>query len=99
VKSTIAATPLPNALIFSSAQQVLVLLLGSMILDGGALLQTCLYGIAAYWIGFGVIWFRRGASVTRADIGLIRWGVVPLCVTSFLLTGCIWRLRGYDGLF
>jgi hypothetical protein len=98
-KYSFVATPLPHTILFSLVQQALVVILGSMIHDGGALLQTFLYGIAGFWIGVCLIWFRRGASLTKADVTLVRWGVLPMCVISFLLTGGIWHLRGYDGLF
>jgi hypothetical protein len=98
-KHSFAATPLPKAILLSLFQQAVVLILGCLVLDGGALLQTCVYGIAAYWIGFCVIWLRRGAAVTKLDVALIRWGFIPLCIVSFFVTGCIWHLRGYDNFF
>lgn len=70
-----------------------------MILDGGNLLQACLYAIAAHWVGVGVIWSRRGAAATTTDGLLVRWGVLPLCIISFFVTGLIWRWRGQDVFF
>lgn len=98
-KYSFARTPLPDAILFSLVQQAVVGILGCLILDGGALLQSCLYAIAAYWIGFALIWFRRGAAVTKTDVFLVRWGVLILCVASFFVTGLVWRLRGNGVLF
>ena len=98
-KYSVAATPLPDAILFSLVQQAIIILLSAMILDGGNLLQACLYGIAAFWIGVGVIWFRRRVAVTRTDVFLIRWGALPLCVISFFVTGLIWRQRGQAVFF
>lgn len=98
-KHSFAATPLPGAIQLSLLQQVIIVILGLLNLDGGNLLRTCLYAIAAYWIGFLLIWFRRGAAVTKTDIRLIRWGFLVLCVASFFVTGTVWHLRGHDVFF
>jgi hypothetical protein len=95
-KYSFATTLLPGAIQLSLVQQAVVAVLGSLILDGGNLLRACLYAIAAYWIGFALIWFRRGVAVTKTDVFLVRWGFLILCVASLFLTGFIWRLRGHD---
>jgi hypothetical protein len=90
-----ATTPLPAAARFALIQQAIVIFLSAGMLDGGELAQVCLYAFAAFWGGTGVLIARRGAALTRADILLIRWSYIPLCIVSFYLTHWIWSLRGY----
>jgi len=98
-KDAFTSTPLPGAIQLSLVQPATVTIVGLLILDGGNLLQACLFALGAYWIGFALIWFRRGAALTKTDIRLIRWGFLVLCVASFFVTGTVWHLRGHDVFF
>ena len=88
-------TPLPGATTFALIQQAIVMFFCALILDGGGLAQVCLYALVAFWGGTGLLITRRGAALTRADIALIRWSYIPLCIVSGFLTYWIWSLRGY----
>jgi hypothetical protein len=90
-----ATTPLPESARFALIQQAIVLVLSAGMLDGGELAQICFYAFVAFWGGTGVLVARRGATITRADILLIRWSYIPLCIGSFFLTHWIWNLRGF----
>jgi hypothetical protein len=83
---------------FAFVQQSLVLVLASMMLDGGGFFQVCFYAFVAYWAGVGLLRLRAKAGLSKVDLLLIRYGYIPVCVLSFLLTYWIWHLRGYDRL-
>lgn len=89
------STPLPGAVTSALVQQAVVIFLSLMILDGGVIAQVCLYAFAAFWGGAGLLIARRGAALSRLDLGLIRGGYLPVCIISFFLTHWIWSLRGY----
>ena len=80
---------------FPVMQQVVVLFLGAMMLDGGQCFQIVGYAALAYWSGFGLIMVRRHGRLTRADKILIRWGYLMLVMVSSVITDTIWNLRGY----
>lgn len=75
-------------------QQLIVLVMASMILDGGMLAQMFSYAAAAYWVCVGIILLRRRRNLTRFDKIVIRIGFLFACVFSVFLTGFIWHLRG-----
>ena len=76
-------------------QQSVIMVLAGMILDGGVVAQSCFYAFAAFWVGVGVILWRRAPAPTKVDLLIVRGGFIVLCVLSFFLTHGIWRLRGY----
>lgn len=90
-----AGSTLREAVRFALVQQTIILVLASMVLDGGRFAQTCAYGIAGFWGGFAVLRSRRRAALTLVELGFIRWNTIPVCALSFFVTNCIWRLRGY----
>jgi hypothetical protein len=90
-----AGSTLREAVQFALLQQGVILVLASMILDGGRFAQMCAYGVAGFWGGFAVLRMRRRNVLTRLDFVLIRFGTIPVCALSFFLTLWIWRLRGY----
>jgi hypothetical protein len=75
---------------FPVVQQVLVLMMASMILDGGMMMQLSGCAALAYWVGFSIIMARRRGRLTQTDAILIRWGFLMLYTVSFALTGLIW---------
>jgi len=90
-----AGSTLREAVRFALLQQAIILVLASMILDGGRFAQTCAYGVAGFWGGFMVLRMRRQNAPAKLDIALVRFGSIPACALSFFLTSWIWRLRGY----
>ena len=78
----------------AGAQQLIIFLVAAMILDGGLLLEVCLFAAASFWVGAAVIWFRRRGTPTTLDLLLIEAGNVPLCVLGFFLSYWIWSRRG-----
>ena len=51
----IRARTLRNAIGSAICQQVIVVCLALMILDGGAIADACLFAVVAFWIGVAII--------------------------------------------
>lgn len=75
-------------------QQLIILILAGMILDGGTIARICLYAAVAFWGGVAVIRLRRGTPPTKADLTLIEGGYVVVGVIAYFVTHWIWQLRG-----
>jgi hypothetical protein len=71
--------------IFSLALQTPIVLLFSIMLDGGYLRMFALGALAGYWLGCFLIVIRRHASATRMDLVFVRWGFLMLLVVAFIL--------------
>ncbi|MCP5524393.1 MAG: hypothetical protein H7A46_22920 [Verrucomicrobiales bacterium] len=82
------------SLLFPLVQQLLVLGMSSLILDGGRVLQVFSYAALAYWTCVAIIFMRRGRHLTSLDKIVIRVGFLMACAISVILTGFIWHLRG-----
>lgn len=90
----VSTSPYRNAIISAIVQQVLVLVLASLILDGGDLLMFCVVACLAFWSGFVFIRVRRGQTPTKIDLILIRASYLALCIITFLVVHLVWKLRG-----
>jgi hypothetical protein len=75
--------------------QMPILVLASMVLDGGGIAQVCFYALVAFWSGVAVLHFHRRGALTRVDLLLIRYGYILVCIISFIITRWIWHWRGY----
>jgi hypothetical protein len=75
--------------------QVIFLILGGLMLDGGLCAQFVFFSLLAWWGGFGIMAFRRPLNPTKVDLFLIRWSfpVVSFFIVPLLST-LIWRARG-----
>ena len=89
-----SASPYRMAITSAVVQQVIVLVLASMILDGGDLLAFCLVACLAFWVGVVFIRLRRGQTPTKMDLILIRSSYLLLCIITFFVVHLVWRLRG-----
>ena len=98
MSAQINASPYRHATKSALVQQVLILILAGMILDGGDVFQICIAALLAFWGGVAVIRWRRPRTPTRLDLILIKSGYVVLCVVTFLAVHFAWYLRGYGGL-
>jgi hypothetical protein len=83
-----------QALFSALCQQIVVLTLAAMILDGGLIAQVCIFAAIAFWLGVVVIWRRRRANLTRGDTLYIEAGLLPITIAAVFLSFAIWRLRG-----
>lgn len=77
--------------------QMPILLLSSLVLDGGGIAQVCFFALVAFWVGVGVLHIRRRGALSRVDLWLIRWGYILACIISFFVTRLVWAWRGYGG--
>lgn len=91
----LVAAPLKSAMMSAFVQQAAILVLASMILDGGLIHQICFYAFAAFWGGVGIILIRRCESPTKLDLVFVRGGYLVVCIISFFLTSTIWSWRGF----
>jgi hypothetical protein len=74
-----AVSPLyKSAIKLAVLQQVILLILSSLLLDFGQTFRVCAVAAIAHWIAIGMIVARRPLSPTGLDLGIIRWGFVPL---------------------
>jgi len=93
-----AETPLSGAMVSAIVQQSVIMILASMILDGGGIAQVCLYALLAFWSGVAVLRIRSKGPPSKVDLALVRGGFILVCLLSFFITRLIWRLRGFDVL-
>lgn len=93
--TTATVNPASDALRFALLQQVLLLPLAALILDGGGILLVTFFALSAYWGCVFLVWLRRRGSYTKFDLFIFRWGFFVLCVVSFFVARWIWSLRGY----
>jgi hypothetical protein len=87
------ASPYRRVVKSALVQQVLILILAGMILDGGVTGEICLFAAVGFWGGVALVRFRRPVP-TRIDLILIEGSYIVLCVIAFFLTHWIWRLKG-----
>ena len=92
--SNAPTSPYRAAITSAIVQQVIVLVLASLILDGGDLLMFCLVACLAFWVGVAFVRVRRGSTPTKTDLILIRSSYLLLCIITFFLVHLIWKLRG-----
>lgn len=78
------------------AQQLGLLMVAAMVLDGGESFQVVAYAALGFWGGFFLMFARRRNQLTRADRILLRWGFLILCVISSLITNSVWFFRGFS---
>lgn len=81
-------------LAFPLVQQLVVLGMAGLILDGGMILQVFSYAALAYWVCVVIILIRRRRQLTQVDRIVIRIGFLVACAISAVLTGFVWHLRG-----
>jgi hypothetical protein len=82
------------SLLFPLVQQLVVLGMASLILDGGMIMQIFSYAALAHWVCVAIILIRRRRQLTPIDKIVIRVGFLVACAISVVLAGFIWRLIG-----
>ena len=98
MRALLAPSPYKESLKAAIIQQGIVLLLAAGILDGGDVFAICLIAVVAFWVGVWLVRRHRPTAPSRLDLVFIHWGYMPLCVMTFFLVHCFWRLRGLPGL-
>lgn len=80
-----------DAIKFSALLQLGVILLASVMLDGGVLLKVVLLGAIAYWCSLAIIMVRRDMNDTKCDCVLLRWGFLVMLTIALLMFGAVIR--------
>lgn len=76
---------------FALAQQLVAFMATALLLDGGFWLRHVLFGLAAHWTLILILLVRRPQAPTRFDLGLIRFGFVPVALLAWVLAGLLGR--------
>jgi hypothetical protein len=63
-----------SAIITAIILQTFLVLLMILMLDGGSLAKIGGYAMTAFWLGTGVIMFRRPLTPRVSDLVYIKWG-------------------------
>jgi hypothetical protein len=82
--------------VFALVQQAVLLLLTSLVLDGGFLFRVCLTAVTAHWIWIGTAVVRRRTSPTAWDIALVKFGFLLCLLLTFAAAyavAAIWARR------
>jgi hypothetical protein len=69
-----------SALKLATLQQVVLLNLSSLLLDFGQTFRVCAVAAIVHWITIAIIVARRPLSPTGLDLGIIRWGFIPMFI-------------------
>jgi len=64
-------------------QQIPLLFLSSLLLDGGGAFRGYCVGAIAHWAVIGIILIRRRR--TRIDMIIVRWGFIPIVILTGLI--------------
>ncbi|MFK7766783.1 MAG: hypothetical protein AB8B55_06140 [Mariniblastus sp.] len=70
--------------------QLVCLLLGAMLLDGGRGFRICVAAVFAHWLAIAFISARDRDELTQMDILLVRWGFFPCLACAVLIGNAIW---------
>ena len=75
-------------------QNFLVILLSALVLDFGVIARACLIALAAFWIGVGIVVFRRPLAPTATDLAFVRFGYPPMTFVTVVASHVAWRAMG-----
>ncbi len=67
-------------------QQGIILVLARLVADMGETFNAAVIALAAYWLAFGIVVFRRARRPTRGDILLVRYGFLLIFVIVLTIT-------------
>ena len=74
-----------DAIRFSVIQQLPLLILSALLLDGGLVFKRVAIASIAFWILILIIMIRRGRNIPSPDIYLVKWGYLPMLLTTCIL--------------
>ncbi len=86
------------ALKFAVILDGFLLLLTSLILDGGRSFAFYSIAFVAHWMGITVVMWRRPSAPTLLDRVFIRWGVVLLWILMAAIAPLVWSIIGESHL-
>ncbi|MGD1085620.1 MAG: hypothetical protein ABSA47_12850 [Verrucomicrobiota bacterium] len=76
------------------AIQIVLSVFGLLLIDPVGVSKILGIALVAFWGAAVVLIWRHPQSPTRLDLGLIRFGYLPVIAISAVLTCWIWHLRG-----
>ena len=82
---SVALSTLRDAISFTLIQQLPILLLSALLLDGGWVFKRVAVASVAFWIITLIILMRRGRNMPKSELLLIKWGYLPMLLTSCVL--------------
>ena len=82
---SVALSTLRDAISFTLIQQLPILLLSALLLDGGWVFKRVAVASVAFWIITLLSLMRRGRNMPKSDLLLIKWGYLPMLLTSCVL--------------
>ncbi len=71
-----------------------LLIISSLVLDGGRTAGMCMVAMVAHWIGVLFILVRRWRSPTETDLLFIRYGILICGVLVLVLAPFVWEYIG-----
>jgi hypothetical protein len=74
------------------AQQVVIILFASLLLDGGHILRLSTFGAVGSWLLTGIIVARRPRSPTRIDILIVKYGFWLAALIAMVLAAIMGRV-------
>ena len=77
--------PFRDAIVFTLVQQVPLLMLSALLLDGGLVFKRVAIASIAFCILTLVIMVRRGPNIPDTDILLVKWGYLPVLLVTCIL--------------
>ena len=83
--ASVTAGTFRDAIRFSLVQQVPLLLVSLLILDGGLIFKRVGIASVGFWILTLIIMIRRGRNMPDSDILLIKWAYLPLLLATSIL--------------
>lgn len=83
-----------KAIIVAASLQVPLTLMLALVCDGGQIFQFWIVTLTAFWLGYGIIKWRRPDNPTKGDLFCVRWGIVPLMILVPFIMMTIWKMKG-----
>lgn len=74
-----------EALVFALVEQLPLLLLAALLLDGGMIFKQVGVTSLVFWIMVLMIMIRRGEDVTKMDILIVKWGFFGLLLAVVMI--------------
>ncbi len=79
--------------IIAIAVQLISLFIAALVLDMGETLSAVIYLSDAYWIGVGIVYWRRRGWLTAGDHFYLRFGLIPIIVVGVPLFQYVWHIK------
>lgn len=85
---------LRSSILLALSQQCVFMLLTALILDGGYLFRCFTIALLGHWFIIGMLSWRRRESMTTFDLGIIRYGYLPIALIVGRMVGLVHQWNG-----